>query len=109
MGNQDISLINIVYDSNQEEINLFGYEFIKNNKNRCKMIIDNKEYEIREKYNFKNYNFNEYIIIKLKIIGDITNISYMFYGCSSLLLLHNNSNWNIKNVTNMSYMFYGCE
>ena len=54
MGNQDISLINIVYDSNQEEINLFGYEFIKNNKNRCKMIIDNKEYEIREKYSFKN-------------------------------------------------------
>ena len=25
-----------------------------NNKNKCKMIIDNKEYEITDKYNSKN-------------------------------------------------------
>jgi len=37
--------------------------FVKNNKNKCKIIIDNKEYEITEKYNVKNYNNN---ILKIK-------------------------------------------
>ena len=57
MVNKDTSTINILYDikENEEEINIFGYEFVKNNKNKCKMIIDNKEYEITDKYNIKNY------------------------------------------------------
>ena len=82
MGNKDITYINIVYDVydiNKEKINLFGAEFIKINKNKCKMIIDNKEYKITDKYKNKNYTNNK-IRIKLKIIGKITYISYMFYG-----------------------------
>ena len=43
------------------------------------MIIDNKEYKITDKYKNKNYTNNK-IRIKLKIIGKITYISYMFYG-----------------------------
>ena len=48
----DISEINIIYDiiSDKEYINIFGYDFVKNNKNKCKMVINNKEYEITEKY-----------------------------------------------------------
>jgi len=47
-ANEDISEINIIYDINKDDktINIFGYEFVENNKNICKMIIDNKEYEI---------------------------------------------------------------
>ena len=59
MSEKDISEINIIYNinkENKEDINIFGYEFVENNKNICKMIIDNKEYEITEKYNIKNYN-----------------------------------------------------
>ena len=47
MSENDISTINIVYDinkENKENINIFGKEFVKNNKNICKMIIDNQEY-----------------------------------------------------------------
>ena len=73
----------------------------------CKMIIDNMEYEIKEKYNVKNYN-NNILKIKLKGIDNITNMSYMFYGCSSLLSLPDISRWNTNNVTDMSYMFYNC-
>uniref|UniRef100_UPI00261058A9 BspA family leucine-rich repeat surface protein n=1 Tax=uncultured Methanobrevibacter sp. TaxID=253161 RepID=UPI00261058A9 len=36
------------------------------------------------------------------------NMSYMFYGCNSLISLPDISKWNVKNVNNMSYMFYGC-
>ena len=51
MGNKNESYINIIYDINkekEEEINIFGYEFVENNKNKCKMIIDNKKYEIQK-------------------------------------------------------------
>ena len=58
MSKEDTSNINIIYKY-EKNINIFGSEFVKNNKNKCKMIIDNKEYEITEKYNIENYNNNE--------------------------------------------------
>lgn len=39
--------------------------------------------------------------------ANVTNMSAMFYGCSSLTSL-NPSNFNTANVTNMNGMFYGC-
>ena len=41
-------------------------------------------------------------------INNITDMSYMFNGCSSLAFLPDISNWNINNVTDINYMFYGC-
>ena len=51
MENEDLSYINIIYDINkknedEDKIYIFGYDFVKNNINKCKMIIDNKEYYI---------------------------------------------------------------
>jgi len=45
MFDEDISEINIIYNNkiNETNINIFGKYFVKNNKNICKMIIDNKE------------------------------------------------------------------
>ena len=37
----------------------------------------------------------------------VTNMSFMFYGCSALTSL-DLTNFNTANVTDMSYMFYGC-
>jgi len=68
MENEELSCINIIYDikqKNNKEISIFGYEFVKNNKNKCKMIIGNKEYEITNQYNIENYNNNK-LNIKLK-------------------------------------------
>jgi surface protein len=108
MSEKDISEIDIIYDIKEEgNINIFGSEFVKNNKNICKMIIDNKEYEIAEKYNIKNKNNNK-LIIKLKGIDKVTNMMGIFYGCSSLSSLPDISKWNTNNVTYMSYMFCGC-
>ena len=110
MGNENESYINIIYDINKEkgdEINIFGAEFVKNNKNKCKMIIDNKEYEISEKYNIENYN-DKILKIKLKELENVTNMRGMFCDCESLSSLPDISKWNTNNVTNMSNMFYEC-
>ena len=107
-SNKDIQEINIVYNINNKEIiRLFGDKFVRNNKKICKMIIDNKKYKIEAEYNVKNYKKNK-LEIKLKGIKNITNMSYMFSGCSSLISLPDISKWNNNNVTNMSFMFYGC-
>ena len=93
-------------DEDKYEIKLFGEKFIENNKNNCKIIIDNKEQDLIE---YLKINKNEKILkIKLKEIKTITNMSYMFYGCKSLTSLPDISNWNTNNVTNMRDMFYEC-
>ena len=109
MSEKDISEINIIYDIKKGiNIRIFGYNFVENNKNICKMIIDNKEYEITERYNIKKNNNNSKLKIILKGINNITNINDMFYNCLSLLSLPDISKWNTNNTTHMSGMFIGC-
>jgi len=115
MTNKYVSEINIIYDiykknkkiEKENTINIFGGEFVKNNKNICKMIIDDEEYEIKEKYNIKKFNKNK-LKIKFKGIDNVTDMSYMFNYCTSLSSLPDIAKWNTNNVTNMSYMFSGC-
>ena len=99
--------INIIYGIKRDdrEIRIFGNYFVMSNRDKCKMIIDNKEYEITAKYYVNN---NNELKIKLKGINNVTDMSYMFYWCSSLSSLPDISKWNINNVTNMSSMFYEC-
>ena len=66
MSEKDVSEINIIYDINEEDtINIFGTDFVENNKNICKMVIDNNEYEITEEYNVKIKNNK----LKIKLKG----------------------------------------
>ena len=84
-----------------KRIKLFGREFIENNINNCKIII---EQEFKEYIDIND----EKLEIKIKEIKTITNMSYMFDGCNSLLSLLDNSRWDTKNVSDMSYMFKVC-
>ena len=62
MSDKDISEINIIYNIKRKiniNIKIFGSKFVENNKNICKMIIDNKEYELAEKYKVKGHNNNK--------------------------------------------------
>ena len=107
-NNKDITEINIIYNTKKEEyIRLFGDTFVKNNKKNCKMIIVDKESEIKSFYYAKNYRSN-ILIIKLKGINNVTNMSSMFDRCSSLLSLPDISKWNTNNVIDMNCMFSGC-
>ena len=110
MSEKDISEINIIYDIKEENIiRIFGSKFVKNNKDICKMIIDNKVYEITKEYNIVNYKNNDNKLkIILKGINKVTDMSFMFFGCSSLSSLPNISKWNTNKVINMYGIFSEC-
>ena len=103
----------IIYKSNRiqnEKLRIFGNKFVENNRGKCKIIYNNKEYELTEYINDidERYYDNDEIKIKLKGISNVTNMSYMFYECDSLYLLNDISEWNTSKVTDMSYMFSNC-
>ena len=107
LNKNEINEMIIIYKiEGQSRIKLFGENFIENNKNNCKIIIENKEKDLIE---YLNIEKNEGSIkIKLKEIKTITNMIYMFCNCESLTSLPNISNWNTNNVTDMNDMFSNC-
>ena len=80
---------------------------MKNNKNNCYLLINGKKIDLYNEI-FINEEQKENLEIKLIETKIITNMSYMFYKCSSLQSLPDISKWDTKNVTNMSFMFSGC-
>ena len=104
-NNDNIIIYNI--KNNSDEIRIFGHIFVFNNKNNIKLEIDGKEYELMENYKINN-NKNNILEIKIKGIENITNMEYMFHGCSSLSSLADLSKWNTTKITNMRNMFHGC-
>ena len=65
--------LTIVYNiKNKKRINLFGNKFIQNNKENCKIIIDNKEQDIMEYLNInENIKKKEELQVKLKEIKQL--------------------------------------
>ena len=66
-----INEISIIYNNNNEngKIKLFGSEFVKNNKGKCYLLINNKITELIEKINYHNYyNNNSERKIKIRLI-----------------------------------------
>ena len=123
----------------KNEIRIFGNEFVVNNRDKCKIVFKGKEHDLVEHFKIPDYtDENEKLtelVIKLRYIKNITDLScmfhwcsalisisdlykldlecihptsYMFSECSSLRSLPNISNWNTINITNMSYMFHKC-
>ena len=96
---------------NENKIKVFHSDFVKKNKHKCKIIYNNIKYELKQYFEFDEDNIkeNEEILsIKLKGINKITNASFMFCQCSSLILLPNLSQWDTSNITNIACMFYEC-
>ena len=77
-------------DYKEDVIRIFGKDFVKQNKNKCKIIYNNKKFKLKEYLheidNNYNHNINE---IKLKLTGTnkIIDFSDMFHGCIHLLSL----------------------
>ena len=88
---------------------LFGEKFVKNNKNNCKIIISQKEYDLAS-FIDEEYNNNiDYLELKLKIFKKIISMDNMFCGCTSLIAVPDIDLLNTKNVVYMSNVFSGCE
>ena len=101
---------------NSKKIRLFGTKFVVNNKNNCKIILNNQIQEINDIFIINNdlrkyiNSKNGILEIKLKINKNqsLINMSHMFKDCSTLLFLPNISELNTFHVKDMSYLFYGC-
>ena len=105
--------INIRYliKENEEEIKLFGEEFVNNNKENCILSFNNKNYELCDYIKYDEYKINkneDSFEVVLKEKKKITNMSNMFSGCESLISIWNIDKWDTQNVTNMSKMFELC-
>ena len=110
--------ITIIYQIIKEldtKITLFGETFVKNNKDKCKLIIDGKEQDLIEcidnQNNNKLFDFKEEyteIVIKLKGIKNITDASYMFKDCVALIALPDFGKWDTSKVTNFEGLFFCC-
>ena len=110
--NNEIELIYQLNESNNDGyIDLFGKSFVKNNKNNCILIINNKLYNFMDKYyyNIEERKLGDILIVKLIEKNNITDMSYMFYGCRNIISVKNIANWDTINVTNMKSMFHLCK
>ena len=110
--NDKRSEVKIQYKINSidKKIKLFDINFINNNKKHCKFIYEGKENELREYFDLSN-NYYQKDILEIQLIGieNATNLSFMFYECSSLLNIFGLYKLSTINITDISYMFYGCK
>ena len=94
---------------NENKIKIFDSTFVSNNKDKCSIKIDGIKKELSEYIELTNeQKLKKTIEIKLTGIENVTDMSYMFFECSSLNDLPDISKWNTQNLTNMSCMFWGC-
>ena len=101
-NNQDYITFELEYKTtNHNQIRLFDSYFVNKNKDKCKIIYNEKEYDLMEYFKFdNNYNHNDSIKIQLRINDNITDISHMFYKCKELLSIRDLSidNFNITDI-----------
>ena len=113
-----------------DTINITSHYFMELNYNKCNIIFKNQKFEFRSSLIIGNKENTE---VKIKVLENIRDISFMFhecnllkyvknipifnkiinmnclfYGCSSLELLPDISKWNINDVRDLSGIFYGC-
>ena len=115
-------------------IQIFGENFVYNNRKICKYIYKHKSYPITKTFPINDLNENEleieligiknailindmfkdckylsYISNLSKInISKYENISSLFKNCSFLSYLPDIAKWDVSKVNDMSYMFDGC-
>ena len=104
-----INQMDIVYEREKakDEIKLFDWFFVENNKNYF-LTINHRIKKITEIYKINDKKIKT---IKIKLFTDkiVNNMNYMFNECTSLLSLADISKWKTNNVTNMNCMFSKCE
>ena len=100
----------IIYniDKNQEKLKIFDDNFVKNNKNNCYLLINGKKIDLCSEINI-NEEQKENLEIKLIETKIITDMSCMFYNCSSLQSLPDISIWDINKNLKRDSMFYGVD
>ena len=97
--------LNIIYKTDKEgDEDIFGEDFVENNKNNIELIINGSKNDLINRYKLeKGEN-----IIKIIIKNEISNLESMFYNCKSLKNLKELEYLKTKDIKNFSLMFFGC-
>ena len=66
-----------------DNIRILGNNFVKNNKNKAKLLINNRKYNLKELVNNKEFT-DDKIKINMILSKDISNVSNMFKDCTKL-------------------------
>ena len=107
-----IDEVKLIYKIDKSKLNvkIFGADFVKNNKDRCKIRHSHGTIELREYFdiddNLKNKEILEIILVG---ITKVTNMSNMFQECRTLLSISDISKLDMTKVTDISGMFSICE
>ena len=102
------NIINIVYEKKSEYEdgnNIFGFQFVNNNKNNIRLIINGKESELTKNYELKEGINN----VKLIILKKLTNLNFMFNTCVSLKNIEELKYLYTEEITDCKGMFHNCE
>ena len=95
----------MIYESTEnKETKIFNDAFVSNNMKRAKIIINNKQYKIKE--NIENQLKS--VKIKIKFLDNIIKLNSMFSNCKSLYSIHNFKNLNTKYLKTIFELFAGC-
>ena len=70
-----------------DDIRILGNDFVKNNKNKRKLNINNKKYKLKEFINVKEFFKNDIIKINMILIKELSNISHLFEICKNKRIL----------------------
>jgi len=91
-----------------DEIKIVSDDFVKNNKDKCKLIINGNEMELCEYINIENMDIKDELKVVLKETNTITSMYRMFRDCPNLFSLPDFSEWDTSYVTDMHSLFNGC-
>ena len=102
--------INLVYNipNNENKVKIFNSFFVNQNKDLCKIIYENKEYDLTEYFYCENIK-NNLLKFTLKGINNVSSLDNMFEDCSELSEQSDFSNWDTTFVTSMERLFHCCE
>ena len=107
-----LNILNLAYKVNKNElvVRLFGGMFVDNNKDNFKLFINDKEVEFNDVYPTDQIDDETNILkVTLKEIKPVTDYSFLFFKCDSLLYFYNADKFNLSHVTNISHLFAECK
>ena len=101
----EITLEFTLEEEDNEEIYLFGSEFSDDNRDKLKMVIEGKEYELKEKFNLSNLNNKTNILkVTFKGVHNIEICTYMF-ASRNIISISDLSPMNKCKIAHMDFMF----
>ena len=101
---KSFKILNCYEESKKERHYLSGINNEKEIRENCLLYLNDNKINFCFQYNVEKEG--KYFI-KIFLKQSLTNLNYMFYGCSSLTSL-NLSNFNTNNVKDMRWMFSHC-